>query len=184
MSLERREFANIAISSAISALVLILEDEPISRSVVGVPLYLLTTIAFAAIFLVKVQLRWKSARLNIDSSQVCTLLERIVDMLSNAKASERHLSYHMARGLQTILGKFKERELREQEAASSHNSIGTKLHGADMVGTMPVDQPGGWHNLNAVADGMYGDVIDLYGLDQESYFPLGIFDVLSSQMPG
>ncbi|KAF2094996.1 hypothetical protein NA57DRAFT_9996, partial [Rhizodiscina lignyota] len=109
LSSERRECANIAISSAIACLKLVLEEPSIRDAVVGVPLYLHTNIVFAAVFLLKMQARWKAARFDMDGELVTSIIERVTALLKDGKASERHLTYHVSRGLSSMLAKFKER---------------------------------------------------------------------------
>lgn len=55
MSPERRQFVNKAIASATAAVDLILNDHDMRTSIIGVPLYLLTTMAYACLFLMKCQ---------------------------------------------------------------------------------------------------------------------------------
>ena len=122
LSTERRECANIAISSAIACLKLVLEEPSIRDAVVGVPLYLHTNIVFAAGFLLKMQARWKVARFDIDSDMVTDIIERVISLLQDAKASDRHLTYHVARGLSSMLAKFKERARHERPQFQGHAS--------------------------------------------------------------
>lgn len=95
-SSERRLFANRAIQNAVSALDIVLEEPDIRRALVGVPIYLLTTVTFATVFLLKVRLNWHSACLDVDSSLILSLVERIVELLRDARASDRHLARHIS----------------------------------------------------------------------------------------
>lgn len=175
VSPERRAFIDTAIESAAAALRLILDDPDMRRAVVGVPLYLLTTIAFAAIFLMKVS-EWRGAGFRIthdevgvfllppsrasyaDMSQVASLLEAIVSMLDESRACARHVAHHLGSGLGAMLVKFKEREAMYQAQLQQQAQ-------------QPwMDAQPGWNDWM------------LAGADAE-YYPTWL-DVLGSQMPG
>ncbi|KAJ9212675.1 transcriptional regulator family: Fungal Specific TF [Paecilomyces variotii] len=130
MSSERKKHANIAISSAISTLNVVLDEPDIQRSLVGVPLYLHSMITFAAVFLLKIAVKGcsasipgcpgqqnsiASAGLLIDVAYVESLVERTVNMMISCseRASERHVSHHIARGLGKMLSGFREWDKRD-----------------------------------------------------------------------
>lgn len=129
MSPERKKRANLAIASAISTLVVVLEEPDIQRGLVGVPLYLHSMITFAAVFLLKIAAKGcsnnpscnqnqrnsiSSAGLLIDVAYVRELVGQIINLLVSCsqQASERHLSHHIARGLRKMLTGFEEWEKR------------------------------------------------------------------------
>lgn len=130
MSLERRKRANIAIESAIATLQVVLDERDIQRALVGVPLYLHSMITFAAVFLLKIAAKScsngthnggqgqhnsiASAGLLVDVGYVRMLVGRIVEMMVSCsqRASERHLSHHIARGLRKMLTGLEEWEKR------------------------------------------------------------------------
>ncbi|KAH7363480.1 hypothetical protein B0T11DRAFT_329451 [Plectosphaerella cucumerina] len=159
VSPERRGFIDTAIESASAALRLILDDPDMRRAVVGVPLYLLTTIAYAAIFLMKVQSEWRAAGFRIAHDEVVPLLEAVVAVLNESRACARHVAHHLGKGLGAMLVKFKEREA---------------MHQAQL---QQAQQP--WMDAHAQAG--WSDWM-LAGADQE-YYPTWL-DVLGSQMPG
>jgi hypothetical protein len=107
LSINRKDHANIAISSAIAVLSIILEEPSIRDSLVGVPLYINTMVAFAAVFLLKVTAKWKCISFNVSTNQVWSLVERIIALLnSNSRmASEFHIIPHVANGLDKMLRK-------------------------------------------------------------------------------
>lgn len=183
MSNERRELANLAITSATTILNMVLEEPDMRRAIVGVPLYLHTMITMAAVFLLKVQLQWRTSQLNIDSVMILNLAERVVRLFNEAEASERHLVYHIARGLSKMLDKFRPRESSEVQVTHKNGHPGVSVR--DMNGSIPVDASAvSWSSFDVPPQDAYGrDVMELFGLDQE-YFPIGIFDALTSQMPG
>ena len=110
LSLDRTETANIAISSAMATLNLVLNEPDIRTAIVGMPLFTHTMIAFSAVFLLKVAWKWNAALLNIDAHQVHDLVQNIIDFMSNSTASERHLTFHIAAGLRKMLEKLKRLE--------------------------------------------------------------------------
>lgn len=193
MSDQRREFANLAITNALATLSFILEDPSIRTSIIGVPLYLHTMITCATVFLLKMHTRWKGARLNTDLPLALSLIERVIDMLAMAKASERHLTYYIARGLSKMLHKFK-----RMERLSDHTTIPGSSALNNSIMSMNATAGGGpgstttqqdWASLDSGSDGIFGPgstndaVMDMYGFGQE-YFQLGVFDALTMQMPG
>lgn len=129
MSIERKKRANIAINSAIGTLLVVLEEPDIQQGLVGVPLYLHSMITFAAVFLLKIAAKGcssgipgsqnqqnsiASAGLFIDVVYVRDLVSRIIELMVSCsrRASERHLSHHIARGLRKMLTGFEEWEKR------------------------------------------------------------------------
>lgn len=118
------ETANIAISSAVSILNMVLNEPDIRNAIVGMPLFTHTMIAFSAVFLLKVAWKWNAALLNIDAHQVHELVQNIIDFMSNSTASERHLTFHIAAGLRKMLEKLKR---LEGAAGPQPNGIGNVL---------------------------------------------------------
>lgn len=115
MSPERRQFVNMAIASAAAALDLILNDSDMRRAVIGVPLYLLTTMAYACLFLMKCQSQWKSANLNIHHGDVVALIESTVQLLEDTRSCVRHVAHYLGRGLRGMLEKLKEHNDAERQ---------------------------------------------------------------------
>lgn len=104
--MDRKESANIAISSAMACLNMVLEEQDIRDAIVGVPIFTHTMVTFSAVFLLKVAVNWNSAYLSLDSGQVRSLVERVIDLLNCVSAGERHLTRHIARGLSKMLERF------------------------------------------------------------------------------
>jgi hypothetical protein len=124
MSPARRKHAEIAISSAISTLRVVLDEPDIQRSLVGIPLYLHSMITFAAVFLLKIAVKGHPgelpssrnrqnsialADLHIDIPLVRELVEDIVGLtlFISEQANERHVSHHIARGVGKMLDGFR-----------------------------------------------------------------------------
>lgn len=140
MSPERRKRANIAIESAIATLKVVLDERDIQRALVGVPLYLHSMITFAAVFLLKIAAKTcsngtnirgqgqntsiASAGLHVDIGYIRLLVGQIVELMVSCsqRASERHLSHHIARGLRKMLTGLEEWEKRNgtQQSIGSH----------------------------------------------------------------
>jgi hypothetical protein len=168
MSVNRRELANMAISCAISTLQTVLDEPDVRNSVVGVPIYLHTMITYSAVFLLKVQQKWKAFRLGTDPVLIRDLVTRIVTMLNEARAGERHLSHHIATGMGRMLDRFTRWEAQESVPM-------------DFSQIQPTVAPNHESNFTTNPEfsttGFDDRMIPLY---DEHYFPMGFFDVLSS----
>ncbi|GAB1193288.1 putative C6 transcription factor [Aspergillus pseudonomiae] len=105
-SMDRKESANIAISSAMACLNMVLEEPDIRDAIVGVPIFTHTMVTFSAVFLLKVAVNWNSAYLSLDGREVRRLVERVIELLNCVSAGERHLTRHIARGLGKMLDRF------------------------------------------------------------------------------
>jgi hypothetical protein len=177
MSTDRRECANNAIACATTTLSVVLDEPDMRNSLVGVPLYLHAMITFAAVFLLKVHLKWKDVGLSIDSGLIQDLVERVIKLLNDVRASERHITYYIARGLSRMLSKFKEWEKDEA-------GLPVQQSGVDIVpaayGEMRDGHNGNVLSLDFGPFGMYGETMELYGLDE--FFPVEGFDALPSHM--
>ncbi|KAI9374643.1 hypothetical protein BJX61DRAFT_532191 [Aspergillus egyptiacus] len=228
MSAERKKRANLAIESAIRTLMVVLDEPDIQRALVGVPLYLHSMITFAAVFLLKIAAKGCSnivpgsqseqnsialAGLNINIPYVRALVSQIIELMvcCSKRASERHLSHHIARGLKKMLTGLEEWEKRN---CGAQQSLGNSLHESSMFKHMiiPDAQPLGDQGTvlnhappllgvaplsaergngfepevkpqNGLSEGSMDPMMaDLWGFDEE-YFPTGVFDFLQSQMP-
>lgn len=104
--MDRKESANIAISSAMACLNMVLEEQDIRDAIVGVPIFTHTMVTFSAVFLLKVAVNWNWPYLSLDSGLVRNLVERVIDLLNCVSAGERHLTRHIARGLSKMLERF------------------------------------------------------------------------------
>lgn len=99
-----RPLALHSIESAHRILQIVLEEQDIKDSLVGVPLYLHTMIAFAAVFLIKMSSRWKALGINIDAeTQTRPLIEGVIRTMRNCKAGHNHILYSMANGFERLL---------------------------------------------------------------------------------
>ncbi|GLI72857.1 hypothetical protein PoHVEF18_001041 [Penicillium ochrochloron] len=150
-SMDRKESANIAISSAMACLNMVLEEPDIRDAIVGVPIFTHTMVTFSAVFLLKVAINWNTAYLSINARQVRRLVERVIELMNCVSAGERHLTRHIARGLGKMLERFDSWEAGWQVGANHNGS--------------EVDVPGG---ANAMAQGfpppdLIYDMVGTYG---------------------
>ncbi|KGO65390.1 Transcription factor, fungi [Penicillium italicum] len=146
MSFERRKRANVAVESAIATLQVCLDERDIQLALVGVPLYLHSMITFAAVFLLKIAAKVcsnvaipgsqgkrtsiASAGLHVDVSYVRVLVGRVVELMvaCSQRASERHLSHHIARGLRKMLTGLEEWEKRTAGTQQPMGSTSLESH--------------------------------------------------------
>lgn len=172
-SAARKSHASIAISSAIAILRQVIDEPDIRASIVGVPLYLHTMIAYAAVFLLKVQLKWSSLQINTESVDIYDLVGQVVVLLREAKANERHLSYHIAAGLEKML---------QRSRTAGNVSDQRPLPPVTDVNTANVIGSSEFTTMDAAQDHFNADYgpfivpteqIDLF---DERLFPIGFFD--------
>lgn len=99
-----RPIALKAIESAHAILTFFLEEPSYRDSLVGVPLYLHSMIAFAVVFLIKMVHNWSNIGVSIDpESKTKPLIEGIIDVLNKCKAGSSHMVYSMAAGFERML---------------------------------------------------------------------------------
>uniref|UniRef100_A0A0B7K4U7 Xylanolytic transcriptional activator regulatory domain-containing protein n=1 Tax=Bionectria ochroleuca TaxID=29856 RepID=A0A0B7K4U7_BIOOC len=172
--LERQEFINVALKSASSALHLILEDPDIRKAVVGVPLYLLTTVSHASIFLMKVHSKWRSANFQVGFHEIVHLIEAIVVLLDDTRGCSRHVNQYIANGLRSMLEKFRRwetsNELQMQAPANDSNML---------LGWNESRQ--GWGTETDWGFGGAG-LSDQFGFGSD-YYHMDLLGILGSQMP-
>lgn len=175
-SMDRKESANIAISSAMACLNMVLEEPDIRDAIVGVPIFTHTMVTFSAVFLLKVAVNWNSAYLSIDGRQVRRLVERVIELMNCVCAGDKHLTRHIARGLGKMLERFDSWELAWQSGrlpngngtggdatGPAHYILGPS--GAVASGDPSAEIPGG---ANAMAQGfpppdLIYDMVGTYG---------------------
>jgi hypothetical protein len=132
LSTERKEFANMAVSAAVSILGILLDEEDMRKALVGMPLYVHTMVAFASVFLMKAATRWdRLMGLNIEYAFVERLLERIVVLLKGAVTSDRHMIKLIAQGLHEMLGRLK--SARDASGALHGSKSYASAAGSDTV---------------------------------------------------
>lgn len=176
--MDRKESANIAISSAMACLNMVLEEPDVRDAIVGVPIFTHTMVTFSAVFLLKVAVNWNSAYLSIDGRQVRRLVERVIELMTCVSAGDKHLTRHIARGLTKMLERFDSWEVAWQSAmpngtatgtgtgAATHSILGPAgVAGLDPAAAAAAEIPGG---ANAMAQGfpppdLIYDMVGTYG---------------------
>lgn len=171
ISLERQDFINTAVDSASAALRLILEDSDMRRAVVGVPLYLLTTIAYSSIFLIKVCSSWRAVVVHLSVEDVVNLVGPIISMLNATQAYARHVAHYIGQGLSTMLDRFKSGEsARNVLMPQDPNNRTSEVH----QDSRPAQQ----QDWDLSYSWMMGDQLGM-GLE---YYPGDLLGIIGSQM--
>jgi hypothetical protein len=158
-----------------------LDDPDVRNSVVGVPIYLHTMIAYSSAFLLKAKQKAKIYDLDADPNLILDLVTRIIDMLLEARAGERHLSGHIATGLRKMLGRMK--------ATETSQVLNPPRPTTEVPGTGYLQQTEGevWGapNYFGVPDNGVLRMFDesVVPFSNEHFFPLGFFDVISAPNP-
>ena len=99
-----RPLASHAITSAHQILNIVLDEPSIRGSMVGVPLYLHTVIAFAVVFLVKMSSRWAGIGVTIDpETKTKPQIEAVISLFRSCRAGKGHVIYAMADGFERLL---------------------------------------------------------------------------------
>lgn len=95
-----RESAAAAVSASTAIIDMLLTDPDVRESLVGIPHYIHSMIAFACVFLLKVAMQHSGQY--IEDSFVLDLTARVVRQLRLTSASKYHLSHLMADGLEKM----------------------------------------------------------------------------------
>ena len=99
-----RPLAARAIDAAHFILQYTMEEAAYKESLVGIPLYLHSMIAFAAVFLIKMAHKWQIIGVTINpENQTKPLIERMITTLRDCRAGANHMVYSMASGFERLL---------------------------------------------------------------------------------
>lgn len=99
-----RPLASRAIDAAHFILQYTMEELSYRESLVGIPLYLHSMLAFAAVFLMKIAHKWHTIGVNIDpETQTKPLIEGMIRTLRGCRAGANHMVYSMASGFERLL---------------------------------------------------------------------------------
>ncbi|ETN46077.1 uncharacterized protein HMPREF1541_00261 [Cyphellophora europaea CBS 101466] len=132
-----RPLALHAIEAAHKILQIVLERGDIKESLVGVPLYLHTMIAFAVVFLIKMSPRWKLIGVTIDvETRTRPLIEAIITTMRQSKAGANHIVYSMANGFERLL---------RRNVGPNGEHAGHLRQGHQLPPIMPPQDPNGRH---------------------------------------
>jgi hypothetical protein len=157
---------------------LVISEPDIRDALVGVPLYLHTMITYAAVFLLKIQQQWKAVRLGTDRILIRDTVDHVIKLLNDVRASDRHLSYHIACGLSKMLERLDHSMAPNLERQNGEVQRGNGVQGGmEQVGagsSFPGIDAGYELGANYGPLAMYGEPTELF---DENYFPIGFFDV-------
>jgi hypothetical protein len=156
---------------------MVLHEPDVRSAIVGVPLYLHTMISYSAVFLLKAHQKWKAFQLGTDSTLICELVGKAIELLSQARASERHLVYQISNGLRKMLDRFIEWEIQDSQALATamgpqENAQQTQMNPDYQVANSMYETSRDYSTA-----GFYTEPLELYD------FPIGFFDVFSSYLP-
>jgi hypothetical protein len=144
-----RPLAQHAIESAHRILQIVLEEQDIKDSLVGVPLYLHTMIAFAIVFLIKMSSKWKALGVVIDAeTQTRPLIEGVIKTMRECRAGGNHIVFSMANGF--------ERLLRRNFGQNGYSNPESRAENGRAQITLPPLQDGVGRHFSAPMLGEYG----------------------------
>lgn len=104
LPLNLRSLASRAIDAAHYILQYTMDETAYREALVGIPLYLHSMIAFAAVFLMKIAHKWHAIGVNIDpETRTKPLIEGMIRTLRDCKAGTNHMVFSMASGFQRLL---------------------------------------------------------------------------------
>ncbi|KAL6708920.1 hypothetical protein ACN47E_002327 [Coniothyrium glycines] len=95
--------ASAAVASACAIVELVLSDHDIRESLVGIPHYIHSMIAFACVFLLKVAVRYSSQY--VEDDKVFDLIAGAIKQFSATPVGNWHLVHMMAEGLEKMIAK-------------------------------------------------------------------------------
>lgn len=156
---------------------MVLLEPDVRSAIVGVPLYLHTMISYSAVFLLKVHQKWKAFELGTDSASICELVGKIIELLGQARAGERHLVYQISNGLRKMLDRFIEWEIQDSQALATTMEPQDNTQHSQMSPDYQAPNSMYDPNRDYPPTGFYAQPLGLYD------FPIGFFDVFSSYLP-
>lgn len=102
-----------------------------------------------------------------------TLIERVSQILGSVNGGERHLSFHISKGLTSMIAK-----IQHLERAAVEQLPG--VHDINNSAIFDAANQDEWSAVDNGSEVMFGDM-GVYGMDQE-YFPPVFFD-MGQQLP-
>ncbi|RDW58887.1 hypothetical protein BP6252_13363 [Coleophoma cylindrospora] len=142
-----KDAASTAVTAAVNILELLLQDADLRKSLVGVPHYFHTMIAFAGVVLLKVSAKYHE-QLSIDLEAIFTLTSSVISLFRSTACSRYHLVHWMATGLEKMLQNCK------MVSAGRSENTNHNINGDMQSGYSVMDQQGSW-NLGAQSNGAY-----------------------------
>jgi hypothetical protein len=165
LSLDRKESASVAVASAMATLNVVLEEPDIRNAIVGVPLFTHTMVAFSAVFLIKIAVKWELGFLNIDARQIHALVERVIEFMKekSAGASQKHLTGHIAAGLHKMSERLKQ---LQQNNGDRINDLAASTNG----NTASLQQEVNSSQFVPPPDFVF-DMVGTYGFGYDEHWP-------------
>ncbi|OAA55215.1 hypothetical protein SPI_08310 [Niveomyces insectorum RCEF 264] len=163
-----RPLALKAVQAAHSILKHFIDDPRYPEGMVGTPLYPLSMIAFAVVFLMKMSRRWNAIGITIDAAhQTIPLVEAIIRMLQGCKAGASHMVFSMANGFERMLRNSTKNHTVNKVLQTSttdrtqrgvdKNGSGFMTTGDNPLYTDGIQANNPYNNLNAQSLGPHGD---------------------------
>jgi hypothetical protein len=127
-----RPLALKAVEAAHSVLQRFLDDPKYVDEIVGMPLYLHSMIAFAAVFLMKMAHKWQAIGITIDADhRTIPLVEAIIKLLKSCKSGANHMIFSMAEGFERMLRQLRKtgraKEAVAREVAAGMGGVASSL---------------------------------------------------------
>lgn len=138
-----KDAASTAVSHATTILELLLGDADIRRSIIGVPHYFHTMVAFACVVLLKVADRYRDD-LGIDVATTHSLIQRVFDFFRHVNCGQYHLVPWMADGLAKMLAQSS--AAQSSRGSMSSGSINGSINGSVNSSSSHSNVPLSWDN--------------------------------------
>ncbi|QKX54693.1 uncharacterized protein TRUGW13939_01781 [Talaromyces rugulosus] len=145
-----RDAASTAVSHATTVLELLLNDTDLRRSIIGVPHYFHTMIAFACVVLLKVADRYRED-LGIDVQSTHSLIQQIIELLRRNNCGRYHLVHWMAEGLEKMLKSSRRSSSYLPPAWNNNHNSGSSNSSSHALSPLEQD-PVGNSLFNSVSD--------------------------------
>ncbi|KAF4448385.1 Transcriptional activator of proteases prtT [Fusarium austroafricanum] len=124
--------ASMAVTSASAIIDILLTDPDLSTSIVGIPSYLLSMTAFAAMFLAKVSHKYGDELFRRD--QALDQITRLINHFRSLSMGKWHLANLMIRGLETVTSLLTSHGVEDKVQNTIHAIMpGTESHGLEDV---------------------------------------------------
>lgn len=130
-SVQVKEYAEMAVSSAREVLHLVLDRDDLRNGLVGMPIYFHGMINFAAVFLLKTARTTFLSLTSLNTSDALHLVQRCINELQSRRAARQHLVYRLSSGLENMMKRM----------GLSVGDAGTTEPLSLPTAVQPVDQP-------------------------------------------
>ncbi|PCG91581.1 Hypothetical protein PENO1_070490 [Penicillium occitanis (nom. inval.)] len=147
-----KDAASTAVSHATTILELLLGDADIRRSIIGVPHYFHTMVAFACVVLLKVVDRYRDD-LGIDVATTHALIQRVIDFFRHVNCGQYHLVHWMADGLAKML--VQSSCAQSSRGSTSSGSINGSINGS-VNSSSHSNVPLSWDNTHSHTNNQNG----------------------------